>query len=225
MKKNGRTAAGTQRWKCAECNAGTTAPNRRQAMLRQLDSFVARLLGGHTLREEGRSFRRDRSWCREVDPVIPMPASKRHVLETDGTYVNGRRLLALMDGEAGLVVRIRWCAHESIAEYRALFHGVPAPDVLVSDGMRGMTAAANAQWPCTRLQCCLVHVHRDTGRDLTHKPKSQAAKELRKLSCRLFEVHTAEEAARWGEGLNAWHERWKTMVNEKTTAKEDPRCF
>jgi hypothetical protein len=53
MKKNGRTAAGAQRWKCPECRVGATAPNRRQAMLRQLGSFVARLLGGHTLREEG----------------------------------------------------------------------------------------------------------------------------------------------------------------------------
>jgi hypothetical protein len=193
-------------------------------MLRQLDSFVMRLLGGHTLKEEGRSFRRDRAWCWQVDPVIPMPASKGHVLETDGAYVNGRCLLVLMDGAGGLVARIRWCAHESIAEYRALFHGVPAPDALVSDGMRGMTAAANAQWPGTRLQRCLVHVRRDTSRDLTHKPRSQAAKELRKLSSLLFKVHAAEEAARWGEALNAWRERWKGMVNERTTAREDPRA-
>lgn len=222
MKRNGRTAAGTQRWKCPECNAGTTAPNHRQAMLRQLDSFVARLLGGHTLAEEGRSFRRDRRWCWEVDPVIPMTTRGSHVLETDGTYVNGRCLLVLMDGETGLVVRIRWCAHESIAEYRDLFHGVPAPDVLVSDGMRGMTAAANAEWPATRLQRCLVHVHLDTNRDLTHRPKTQAARELQKLSSRLFKVSDAEGAARWGEGLNAWYERWKAMVNERTTAKDDP---
>jgi hypothetical protein len=81
MKKNGRTAAGAQRWKCPECRVGATAPNRRQAMLRQLGSFVARLLGGHTLREEGRSFRRGTAWCWQVDPVIPLPEAKSHVLE------------------------------------------------------------------------------------------------------------------------------------------------
>jgi hypothetical protein len=222
MKKNGRTAAGAQRWKCPECRVGATAPNRRQAMLRQLGSFVARLLGGHTLREEGRSFRRGTAWCWQVDPVIPLPEAKSHVLETDGTYVNGRCLLVLMDGSTGLVVRIRWCAHESIAQYRALFHGVPAPDVLVSDGMRGMSAAARAEWPAARLQRCLVHVHRDTNRDLTHRPRSQAARELRKLSSRLFRVRTVQDAAKWGEALNAWHQRWKATANEKTTARDDP---
>lgn len=63
-----------------------------------------------------------------------------------------------------------------------------------------MTAAANAEWPGTRLQRCLVLVHRDTNRDLTHHPRTQAAKELRKLSSRLFKVSDAEGAARWGEG-------------------------
>lgn len=224
MEKYGHDRKGAQRWHCPECSVNGVFhdPKGRKAMRRELDSFVARLLGGHTLAEEGRSFRRDREWCWRVDPVIPVPGTKSHVLETDGTYVNGRCLLVPMDGTTGLVVRIRWCAHESIAEYRALFRGVPAPDVLVSDGMRGMERAAAAEWPGTRLQRCLVHVHRDTGRDLTHQPKTQAAKELKKLSSRLFKVHTAEEAARWGEGLNAWYERWKDMVNERTTAKDDP---
>lgn len=67
-----------------------------------------------------------------------------------------------------------------------------------------------------------MHVHRDTGRDLTHQPKTQAAKELKKLSYQLFKVHTAGKAARWGEGLNAWYVRWKDMVNKRTTARDDP---
>ncbi|MCO6559110.1 MAG: transposase [Bifidobacterium sp.] len=94
--------------------------------------------------------------------------------------------------------------------------------MLASDGMRGMTAAANAEWPGTRLRRCLVHVHRDTNRDLTHRPRAQAARELRKLSSKLFEVRTAEGAARWGEALNAWYRRWRDAVNERTTAKGDP---
>lgn len=144
MKKDGRTPEGRQRWRCPECSVNRVPRNGkgRAALRRELDSFVARLLGGHTLAEEGRSFRRETAWCWEVDPVIPMPETKSHVLETDGTYVNGRCLLVLMDGATGLVVRIRWCAHESIAEYRALFYGVPTPDVLVSDGMRGMGCSA-----------------------------------------------------------------------------------
>lgn len=158
----------------------------------------------------------------EGRPVIPIARGEEPCPGEDGTYVNGRCLLVLMDGTTGLVARIRWCAHESIAEYRALFYGVPAPDVLVRDGMHGMTAAAGAEWPETRLQRCLVHVHRDTNRDLTHRPGTQAARELRKLSSRLFGVRTAEDAARRGETLNAWYQRWRGMVSERTTARQDP---
>ncbi|WEV52237.1 hypothetical protein [Bifidobacterium sp. ESL0704] len=45
---------------------------------------------------------------------------------------------------------------------------------------------------------------------------------MRKLSSRLFKVHDEEDATRWDEGLNAWYQRWKDTVNEKTTAKQDP---
>lgn len=147
---------------------------------------------------------------------------------TDGTYVGkkggggGRCLLVLIDGRTGMVVRIRWCAHETIADYRALFHGVPAPDVLVSDGMRGMETAAKAEWPGVRLQRCLVHVQRNTKADLTGNPRGQAGKELKRLASKLTKVKTAEQAAKWGEALNAWYQRWKALVNQRTKAADDP---
>ncbi|MCO6559111.1 MAG: hypothetical protein J6575_06835 [Bifidobacterium sp.] len=60
MIRHGRTGAGAQRWRCPGCrvNGVFHDPKGRRALLRELDSFVARLLGGHTLAEEGRSFRR-----------------------------------------------------------------------------------------------------------------------------------------------------------------------
>lgn len=66
MKKNGRTKAGAQRWKCVACDLGAThfhGPSGRAASLAVLESFVARLLGGHTLSEEGRSFQHHTAWC------------------------------------------------------------------------------------------------------------------------------------------------------------------
>lgn len=139
MKKNGRTTAGSQRWKCPECDAGVVASSTGAARLRELESFVAWLRGGRSHAEQGRSFRRHTAWCWQVEPLIAQPPLKRHVLMADGTYVSHHHcLLVLMDGTTGEVIRYRWCAHETIAAYRALFHGVPAPDVLTSDGMRGI---------------------------------------------------------------------------------------
>ena len=203
MKKNGRTSSGAQRWKCPECDAGAVMASGRTRRLRELESFVSWLRGGRTQEEcGGRGFRKRVAWCRKLEPLIDQPPSKRHVLMADGTYVSHNHcLLVLMDGSTGEVIRYRWCAHETIAAYRALFHDVPAPDVLTCDGMRGMQTAAGAEWPKTRLQRCLVHVQRDARRDLTLKPKTQAGKELRKLSLELTRIETAEQAARWAEAL------------------------
>lgn len=43
MKKNGRTSAGTQRWRCASC--GSSSVRRSGTSARELRAFVGWLLG------------------------------------------------------------------------------------------------------------------------------------------------------------------------------------
>ncbi|KAE8128690.1 IS1/IS1595 family N-terminal zinc-binding domain-containing protein, partial [Bifidobacterium tibiigranuli] len=113
MRKNGRTAAGAQRWKCPECDAGMVAPSVNARRLGQLEGFVAWLRGGHSLEEQGRSFRRHTAWCWQVEPLIDQPPSKRRVLMTDGTYIaHNHCLLVLMDGDTGEVAKCRWRARD-----------------------------------------------------------------------------------------------------------------
>lgn len=38
----------------------------------------------------------------------------------------------------------------------------------------------------------------------------------------LTRIHDAEAAAGWGEAPDAWHERWKRMLAERTYAKDNP---
>ena len=141
----------------------------------------------------------------------------------DGTYMgHGWCLIIDIDGQTGEVLDRRWCAHESKAAYLALFSRLPAPDVLITDGLRGAEAACTQAWPGTRIQRCLVHVQRNTRTDLTSRPRLQAGRELKRLSDRLASVGTAGQAVRWGEALNAWHERWKDFIAERTYARDDP---
>ena len=67
-----------------------------------------------------------------------------------------------------------------------------------------------------------MHVQRNTRTDLTSRPRLQAGRELKRLSDRLTSVETAGQAVRWGEALNAWHERWKDFIAERTYARDDP---
>ncbi|NEG97115.1 IS1249 family transposase [Bifidobacterium sp. SMB2] len=228
MRKNGRTTKGTQRWKCTVCSLSSTMPQERAARGRQLDAFLGWLLGRASQSEcdangDARALRKRTAWCWNVRPVIPPPAVRHHTVMADGTYINHDWcLIVAVDGESGEVLGFQWCAHESKAAYTALFSRIPAPDVLITDGLRGAETACNAAWPSTRIQRCLVHVQRNTRADLTARPRLQAGRELKKLSDRLTKVHDAEQAARWGEALNAWHLRWGDFVSERTFAKDDP---
>ena len=113
-----------------------------------------------------------------------------------------------------------------LAVVRARVQGrIPDPVLPASragHGLRGAEAACTQAWPGTRIQRCLVHVQRNTRTDLTSRPRLQAGRELKRLSDGLTSVETAGQAVRWGEALNAWHERWKDFIAERTYARDDP---
>lgn len=228
MKKNGRTTAGVQRWKCTACMPGSVAHHQRERRERQLDEFLGWLLGSgsQSLADpagDPRALRKRTAWCWDVRPLAPPVGVKHHTVMADGTYMaHGWCLIVAIDGNTGEVLDWQWCAHESKAAYTALFSRIPAPDVLVTDGLRGASAACREAWPGTRIQRCLVHVRRDTRVDLTSRPKLEAGRELKRLSDALARVHDAEGAVRWGEALNAWRMRWKAFVDERTYARDEP---
>lgn len=203
-------------------------PQRRRRRERTLEEFLSWLLGPSSQRAadpagDARALRKRIAWCWRIRPRIAPPDARRHTVMADGTYMgHGWCLIIDIDGQTGEVLDRRWCAHESKAAYLALFSRLPAPDVLITDGLRGAEAACTQAWPGTRIQRCLVHVQRNTRTDLTSRPRLQAGRELKRLSDRLASVETAGQAVRWGEALNAWHERWKDFIAERTYARDDP---
>ncbi|ROT86518.1 transposase [Bifidobacterium mongoliense] len=225
MIKHGRSASGAQRWRCATCALTSTAPRADRARRRQLDEFLDWLLGAAPQRrraESARNFRKRVDWCWQLAPRIEPDGVVHHTVMADGTYMNGWCLLVAIDGEDGEMLAWQWCDRESAAAYKALFERIAPPDVLICDGMKGIGKACAEAWPGTRIQRCLIHVQRDTRADLTSKPRLQAGRELKRLADALTRIREPEDAVRWGEALNAWHERWKTMLAERTFAKDNP---
>ena len=225
MRKNGHDRNGRQRWQCDTCKATTTATIESRSRASTLRAFLDWLLEAAPQRRLGcdaRTFRRRIAWCWDLEPRIRPDGVVHHVVIADGTYVNGWCLLTAVDGGDGEVLAWQWCDRESTAAYKALFAQLAPPGVLVCDGMKGIQRASAETWPDTQIQRCLVHVQRDTRADLTSKPRLQAGRELKGLADMLTRVHDAEAAARWGGALNAWHERWKTMLAERTFAKDHP---
>ena len=185
MKKNGRTGKGTQRWKCRACRLSSTMPQRGRRRARTLEEFLSWLPGpsSQTASEstgDAHALRKRIAWCWSIRPRIAPPDAKRHTVMADGTYMgHGWCLIIAIDGESGEVLAFQWCAHESKAAYLALFSGIPTPDVLITDGLRGAEAACLETWPGTRIHRHLVHVQRNTRTDLTSRPRLQAGRELK----------------------------------------------
>lgn len=183
---------------CTACDATRGVRHYRCRGRGGLDAFLAWLLGPASQPGPSRTFRRRISDCWRIRPRLEPDGVVRHVLMADGTYLrHGRCLLIAIDGESGAVVAFRWCRYETTADYLALFERIPAPDVLVCDGMRGIEMAARSAWPSIRIQRCLVHVRRDCVNDLTRRPRLQAGRELKRLVDALMRIGEPDQAARW----------------------------
>ena len=160
--KNGKTAAGTQRWKCPTCGTSTTRTREDVTRKHQLDKFLAWLLGKNSQtqsagKQHRSTFSRHTAWCWRVYPELPKVAIPPKYVIIDGTYIGSWCLLIATD-ERQIPLAWQWCSTESQAAWEALLKQIPAPLVVVCDGGSGIRAALREQWPDTLTQRCIFHV-------------------------------------------------------------------
>lgn len=193
MVKNGKTAAGTQRWICRTC--GSSSVRRRLDVTRsgQIDAFIEWLTGSRTQAElgggTGRTFRHEHAWCWNIDPQIPVTGQIYDEVQLDGTYLTGGWCLLLaIDGATGTVIAWQWCDTEKTPAWIALLERIAPPRVAVTDGGAGLASALKTCWPETLVQRCLVHVQRNVRREVTTRPRTDAGKALRGLSLALTRI-------------------------------------
>lgn len=218
--KNGRTAAGTQRWKCQHC--GVSSVRKRQDLTRrhQLNDFLAWLLGKDSQSEfgageTGRSFRHRVQWCWRVQPEITVTGEIYDEIQIDGIYLSSKWccLIAITGGK---VIAWQWCDREKAVAWKALLEKIPPPRVVVTDGGSGLLSAVAQAWPQTRIQRCLVHVQRNVRIQLTTNPRTDAGKSLWALARSLTRVASADEAVKWLQNLNQWHQVHGHLTRQRT---------
>ena len=174
MKRNGRTRAGTQRWMCVTCSPTGVMRQRDAERGRQLDA--PRLAARPRLPVRVRRERRFEgpAQAHRVAPEHPArhPAVQGETPHGDGgrhvhepRLVSGHSYRRRKRRDAGM----QRCPNEPEAAYMALFSRIPAPDVLITNGLRGAESACREIWPSTRIRRCLVHVQRNTRTDLTYQ--------------------------------------------------------
>lgn len=219
--KNGRTNAGTQRWRCPNC--GSSSVRRRDDVARrhQFVAFLEWLIGKHSQAEAsgtqtGRSFRRTTAWCWDIEPRLGPVTTTHHQILVDGIWVGSWCLLIAVTDRLE-VLAWQWCARESAAAWTALLERIPAPAVVVCDGGTGIASAVRAVWPETKTQRCVFHVQMNIRRHLTMNPRTDAGRRLKKLSLALSKVHTTEEVIAWRLKLEAWWQAHGHLTKERST--------
>ena len=228
MRKHGRTASGSQRWRCTACNLTTTAPRAvppARTEQATLGEFIAWATSKGTQADQpggARAFRRRTAWCWRVPVPRPPVTGEVHAqIFIDGLHLAGGWTLLVARSTAH-VIAWQWAAGESAAAYTALLQDLAPPDLVTTDGAGGALKALRELWPRTPVQRCLIHVHRDTVRDLTLHPRTTQGRALLGLSRKLLTITTTDQAAHWLTALNDYATEYRTWLNQRTTAQDDP---
>ena len=216
MKKNGKTSAGRQRWRCPSCGCSQTL--RYDSTAARLEEFLGWLLSKNTQLEmpgQGRTFRRRTAEFWRVWPM-PQPTGEVHrVVYVDGIYL-ARDLVVLIASTDEHVLSWYMAQSETSRAWKALMAPIPAPDVVVTDGGTGFAKAVREAWPSTRVQRCVFHAFCQVRRYTTTRPRLQAGIELYGLARELMHVESLRQAEWWVERYMQWCGFWADFLEEKS---------
>lgn len=214
-KRNGKTSAGTTRWRCKSCGASTTQNYDRSTKLFKL--FLDWLLSKKRQHEMGmpaRTFRRLTSSFWSIWPVAPYCDEIHHVIHVDGIWL-GRKAVVLIACTENYMVGWHLARSECASTWAALLVRIAPPDVVVTDGGSGFEKARRAIWPRTRVQRCTFHAFEQVKRQTTTRPKLQAGVELYGIAKDLLQVKDPNGAAIWLASFSNWCTRWDEFLKEK----------
>ena len=222
-KRNGKTKAGAQRWRCTSCGASTTQRYSNKASMLAL--FLDWLLSKRTQAQMGMPARTFRSLTSEfwsLWPTAPLCDEAHHVVHVDGIWLK-RSCVILIACTEGHVVGWHLARSESSQAWAALMARIAPPDVVVADGSGGFERARRAVWPETKVQRCTFHAFEQVKRCTTTRPRTQAGVDLYAMAKGLLKVGTPDAAAEWLAGYAKWCSDYEGFLEEREVVDGRPR--
>lgn len=215
-KRNGKTEAGRQRWRCRVC--GSSFVKRYDSSNRDLGLFLDWLLSKDVQLDMpgcGRTFRRraERFW--KIWPMPPTVDEIHRVVRVDGIWL-GRDAVILIACSEEHVLSWHLARAENSVSYGALLSKIAPPEMVVSDGGTGFAKACRRVWPGVRVQRCLFHVFSQVKRYTTSRPKLLAGIEIYGLAKDLMRIETLRQADLWVERYLGWCEFWSDFLEERS---------
>lgn len=216
MVRNGRTSAGTQRWRCMSCGASSVHSIDTES--RDLQAFVEWLLSKDTQMDmpgAGRTFRRRSEGFWSLWPMPSVVDEVHRVVFVDGIHL-ARDVVILIAASDEHILSWYLARAETTASWAALLSRIAPPDMVVTDGGPGFASAAREVWPRTRVQRCLFHVFSQVRRYTTTRPNLLAGVELYGLAKDLLHIRTLFEAQVWVDRYLEWSAFWADFLEEKS---------
>lgn len=206
---------GVQRYRCTACGRFFRATRTRNGRLwadytfrRQTVRDLSRTTGFST-----RQIRRKLAAATH-ETHIPLPPARPVVIVLDTTYFDAYGVMVFRDPHARTNVLWYFVAEETNALYlqglEELRRRGYAIAAVVCDGKKWLCESIVRLYP---VQHCQFHLLKTVTRHLTRRPVLPAGQELRRLALTLS--RTTEEV--FAASLNAWHERWRVFLAERTT--------
>nr|WP_276320059.1 IS1249 family transposase [Alloscardovia theropitheci] len=225
MVKNGKTRAGTTRWRCMTCGMSRVQCRDDIRYRKDTQLFVSWLFSHmpvEFLPVSRSTLSRHIQWCWHVPvPSIPTTGVIEPQILIDGIYLPYKWCL-LIAMNTHHVLAWQWCHRENTAAYKALLEQLVEPECVCLDGGPGAHRALHETWPDVRIQRCLVHVARNIRVYLTSKPRTIAGKSLLTLSKKLLRIHTQEQAIQWQQDINQWYQTYGYVIHEVTANPRYP---
>lgn len=215
-KRNGKTKAGTTRWRCMSCGASTTQRYDKNTKLLAL--FLKWLLSKRRQSEMGvpdRTFRHLTSGFWSIWPIAPVCDEVHHVVHVDGIWL-GRKAVILIAATKDCVIGWHLARSETSQAWAALMLRIASPDVVITDGGNGFEKARRTVWPDTQVQRCTFHAFCQVKRCTTTRPRLQAGAELYGIAKDLMSIDSLNGAAAWLASFSNWCSRWGDFLKEKT---------
>lgn len=213
MKRNGKTKAGAQRWRCKACGASTT--HRIDNSAKELDAFLRWLFSKRGQEDFGCSSRTFRRKAARFWQMWPLPSYTGEVCDVvflDGIWISGLVVLIACTKEHVLAWHL--AESENSGAWAALMAKMAPPRLAVSDGGAGFAKAARAMWPGTCVQRCTFHAFCQVKRCTTSRPKLEAGKELYGLAKKLLKAKDAGSATAWLAEYAEWCSKWEGFLRE-----------
>lgn len=226
MRRNGRTEAGTERFRCVICGRSETKRRGDVRTRHGKDRFTAWLTGVDSKEATAKRYGVSRwTLTREFkdfanaadDPGHPPPQGFAvRILIADAKFIDGNRLCALVALTEADAIFWQFAPGENEGTWALFMQKFAPPLVVVADGEKGLARFVKRFWPETRFQRCHFHMVKLVIRYTTRDPKDEPSKEIFGLALRLKTIKTKAQRDQWVMLYKIWEKQYAWYFKQKS---------